>query len=182
MEQRPGKLEERLMKQSSNVDDSSKNTPRGSFNLMGVKRNKKPQSKVIMVIGGGVLFLFVAIGCIFYIAMKAMEANSPDKVDESSVKADAALNSKPITDDDIQKRRAEILRKKLEKEKKEKEEQAAAAAAAAKADAERQHGSNTSTAAGKGDLPRTEAYMRKLAGGIIVQEAGAGRVVQEMSR
>lgn len=150
------------MTEKNDPDDLFKSTPRGDFNLLGVKKDKKPKGKVFLIIGCGVLFLFVAIGSIFFFAYRAMEANNPNKVDESTVKADAALNAKPITDDELQKRRAEILRRKKEEEAKTQPPPAAQPQTAA------------ITPAKQEPPPPSAAYLRKLSGGVTVQEADGG--------
>lgn len=150
------------MTENSDVDESTKNTSRGDFNLLGVKKDRKPKAKVLLVIGGGVLFLFLALGVIFYFAFKAIEANNPNKVDESKVKADAALAAKPTTDDDIQKKRELILKRRQQEEQKKLEDPAPAPQKAGKANA-----------AADPEQP-SQAYLRKLSGGIAVQETGDG--------
>ncbi|ECY2548815.1 TrbI/VirB10 family protein [Salmonella enterica] len=151
------------MTENNESDDLFKNLPRGDFNLLGVKKDKKPKTKIILVIGGGVLFLFIAISSIFFFAYRAMQANNPNPVDETNVKADAALNSKPISDDELQKRRAEILRRKKEEEAKTPPQPVQTTPAIV-------------TATGKQEPPPpSAAYLRKLSGGITVQETGGGQ-------
>ncbi|WP_340621889.1 TrbI/VirB10 family protein [Xenorhabdus siamensis] len=150
------------MSENNNADESTKNTPRGDFNLLGVKKDRKPKAKVLLVIGGGVLFLFMALGVIFYSAFQAMKANNPNKVDESKVKADAALAAKPITDDDIQKKRAQILKRRQQEEQKKQEDSAPNPSQIGKANA-----------IADPEQP-SPAYLRKLSGGIAVQETGGG--------
>ncbi|MGK7247415.1 TrbI/VirB10 family protein [Buttiauxella agrestis] len=150
------------MTEKNDSDDLFKSTPRGDFNLLGVKKDKKPKGKVLLIIGSGVLFLFVAIGSIFFFAYRAMEANNPNQVDETQVKADAALNTKPVTDDELQKRRAEILRRKKEEEAKTQPPPVQTQPVVA-------------VNAGKQEPPPpSAAYLRKLSGGVTVQETDGG--------
>ncbi|PHM25044.1 TrbI/VirB10 family protein [Xenorhabdus budapestensis] len=157
------------MPENSNTDESTKNTPRGDFNLLGVKKDRKPKAKVLLVIGGGVFFLFMALGVIFYFALQAIEANNPNKVDESKVKADAALAAKPVTDDDIQKKRAQILKRRQQEAQKKQE---------APVPNPPQTGKANATAEPEQPSP---AYLRKLSGGIAIQETGGGSSSQSQS-
>lgn len=151
------------MAPKNDAEDADKNQPRGDFNLLAVAKDKKPKKKVILVIGSGVLFLFLAIGTIFYLAFSAMESNNPSKVDESKVKADPALATKPVSDDDIQKRREQILQRRKQEEKKKAEE----------AESKPQP-KPTQTNANPDTPPPSAAYLRKLSGGLLVQETGGG--------
>lgn len=150
------------MTASSNNDDSGKTIPRGDFNLLGIKKDRKPKAKVIMVIGGGVIFLFVAISVIFYSAFSAMEANNPNKVDESKVRADAALEPKQVSDDEIQRRREQILKRRNQEEQKQHENAVNPIPAPSQASQPQPQ-----------PQPPSAAYMRKLGGGVTVQETGA---------
>jgi type IV secretion system protein VirB10 len=153
------------MTENKESDDLFKHSPRGDFNLLGVKKDKKPKTKIILVIGGGVLFLFITISSIFFFAYRAMQANNPNPVDEKNVKADAALNTKPVSDDELQNRRAEILRRKKEEEAKTQPPPV-------------QPTSAVVAASGKQEPPPpSAAYLRKLSGGITVQETGGGQSV-----
>ncbi|CAH0296225.1 hypothetical protein WB66_23510 [bacteria symbiont BFo1 of Frankliniella occidentalis] len=144
---------------SNNAGGDSK-APRGDFNLLGVKKDKKPKAKVYMVICGGVIFLLIALFAIFFFAYRAMEANSTEKVDESKVKADPALSSKVSDDDELQKRRKQILENRKQEEKKQQPPPAAAATAPLPAKPE--------------PPPPSAAYLRKLGGGVLVQESDKG--------
>lgn len=150
---------------AKNDSGEAKATPRGDFNLLGVKKDKKPKAKVFLVIGGGVLFLLIALTGIFLFTYKAMQANTAEKVDESKVKADAALNSVEVSDDELQKRREQILEARKQKEMEAANNPPPSSAAAT--------ATTTATAtAAPAPPPPTAAYLRKLAGGILVKETG----------
>lgn len=138
------------------------NSPRGDFNLLGVKKDKRPKKMLFLVVGGGIIFLCVAISTIFFFAYKAMQSNNPNQIDESTVKADPALNSRPIADDELQNRRNEIIRRKKEEENKKPIEPVAPAAAVA-------------ATAKPEPPPPSAAYLRKLSGGLTVQESGGSQ-------
>lgn len=160
------------MTKNSSTDESINNQPRGDFNLLGVKRDKKPKTKVMLVIGGGILFLFLTIGSVFFFAFKAMSENNPSKVDESKVKADAALEAKPITDDDIKKKR-ELIIKKRQQEEKERQEQTKPVP--------QQPNKGGQGSVEPEAVQQSAAYQRKLSGGVTVQETGGASTSQSAS-
>lgn len=153
------------MSEKNNADELPVNVPRGDFNLLGVKKDKKPRAKIILVIGGGILFIILTVSIIFYSAYRAMNANKHEEIDESKVKPDAALAAKPITDNDIQKKRDLIIKQRQEEErrKKEQEEQG-------------QQGQPSSPAGNTApeEAQPSQAYLRKLTGGVLVQDSGSG--------
>lgn len=153
------------MSENNNTDDSPVNVPRGDFNLLGVKKDKKPRAKIILVIGGGVLFIILTIGIIFYSAYSAMNANKHEEIDESKVKPDAALAAKPITDDDIQKKRDLIIKQRQEEERKKREQE--------EQEQQRKPPSPSGNVVTE-DAQPNQAYLRKLTGGVLVQDSGSG--------
>ncbi|WP_289347205.1 TrbI/VirB10 family protein [Pantoea stewartii] len=153
------------MSEKNNTDESPVNVPRGDFNLLGVKKDKKPRVKIILVIGGGVLFIILTIGIIFYSAYSAMNANKHEEIDESKVKPDAALAAKPITDDDIQKKRDLIIKQRQEEERKKREQE--------EQGQQRKPPSPSGNVATE-DAQPNQAYLRKLTGGVLVQDSGSG--------
>lgn len=166
------------MEKNNDSHDEPKTLPRGDFNLLGIKKNNKPKAKVIMVIGIGVMFLIVALGSIFFFAYRAMEANNPDKVDETKVKPDAALSAKQQDDNEIQKRREEILEKRREEEQRKAAEQQAQQQQPENNN-NNQHTNNTKT---NNQAPApSQAYLRKLSGGVMVQETGGANSSQSSS-
>lgn len=153
------------MSEKNNADDLPVNVPRGDFNLLGVKKDKKPRAKIFLVIGGGILFIILTIGIIFYSAYSAMNANKHDEIDESKVKPDAALAAKPITDDDLQKKRDLIIKQRQEEERKRKEQEE---------QSQQRKPSSPSGNAAPEDAQPNQAYLRKLTGGVLVQNSGSG--------
>lgn len=146
-----------MTEKNNDVPDPIHSPSRGDFNLLGVKSDRKPKTKVLLVIGSGVLFLFLALGIVFYIAYQAIQDNNPDKVDETLVKADAALAAKPVTDDEIQKRRDLFLKKRqLEKVQ------------------EPQKPPEPPPPAAPVEPEKSEAYLRKLTGGVHAQNSDSG--------
>lgn len=153
------------MSEKNNADDSPVNAPRGDFNLLGVKKDKKPRAKMILIIGGGILLIILTIGIVLYSAYNAMNVNTHEEIDESKVKPDAALDAKPITDDEIQKKRDFIIKQRQEEEQKEQE-------------LEKQEQQKTPVLPAvntvPADTPPDPAYLRKLTGGVLVQDSGSG--------
>ncbi|TLI90749.1 hypothetical protein [Escherichia sp. E4736] len=153
------------MSEKNDIDDFPVNTPRGDFNLLGVKKDKKPRTKIILIIGVGVISIILAVVIIFYSAYNAMNVNTHEEIDESKVKPDAALDAKPITDDEIQKKRDFIIKQRQEEEQKEKEQ-------------EKQEQQKTPVLPAVNtvlaDTPPDPAYLRKLTGGVLVQDSGSG--------
>lgn len=150
------------MPKKNEIEKDAVNTPRGDFNLLGVKKDKKPKKKYILVIGGGVLFLIISIGFIAYFTIQAFKANNPDKVDESLVKADAALAAKPVVDDDIQKKRDQIVKQRQQEQQKQEEQ------------AVQPPPQGDKPNAAQVEVQPSAAFLRKLAGGVTVQETGGG--------
>lgn len=150
------------MTEKNDSDDLFKNTPRGDFNLLGVKKDRKRKSKVVMVIGCGVLFLIIAISTIFFFAYRAIQANNPNPIDESTVKADAALNTTPVADDELEKRRNAIVRRKKEQSAQEPAPQSPPAV-------------TESSPPPPVVVAPSEAYLRKMNSGILVQETNANQ-------
>ncbi|WP_174888606.1 TrbI/VirB10 family protein [Candidatus Hamiltonella defensa] len=88
-------------------------SPRGDFDAR-VKRKKRGMTlKTLLIAGGVVLTLCIAVMVIFMIAASHMSQNN--KIDESRVKADDALQRVTGKDDDMDK----FMRKKETKETKE---------------------------------------------------------------
>lgn len=150
------------MTEKNDSDDLFKNTPRGDFNLLGVKKDRKRKSKVVIVIGCGVLFLIIAISTIFFFAYRAIQANNPNPIDESTVKADAALNTTPVADDELEKRRNAIVRRKKEQSAQELAPQSPPAV-------------TESSPPPPVVVAPSEAYLRKMNSGILVQETNANQ-------
>lgn len=136
-------------------------TPRGDFNLLGVARDKRPKNKAFLVIGVGISIMLIGIGLIVWFAVAAYRNAVPEQVDESKVKADAALNSAQAPDDAMKKKQQEILDKKRE--------QARLNAA------QKQDNHNASPPPQTPDVPEVakvdETLQRKLAGGVLAIDA-----------
>jgi type IV secretion system protein VirB10 len=102
---------------SASPGDSSK--ARGSFDIRNKRRgNNSTNKKLYLGIAAvAVVFLAIIIGGWSLVISKMNEGSS--KVDESTVKKDAALDVDKGHDDSMKKARAEQLRLQIEKEKRE---------------------------------------------------------------
>jgi type IV secretion system protein VirB10 len=105
---------------SASPSDSSK--ARGSFDIRNKRRGNDPAKKKLYlgIAAAALVFLAIIIGGWSLVISKMNEGSS--KVDESTVKKDAALDVDKGHDDSMRKARAEQLRLQIEKEKREQAE------------------------------------------------------------
>jgi type IV secretion system protein VirB10 len=105
---------------SASPGDSSK--ARGSFDIRNKRRGNDPAKKKLYlgIAAAALVFLAIIIGGWSLVISKMNEGSS--KVDESTVKKDAALDVDKGHDDSMKKARAEQLRLQIEKEKREQAE------------------------------------------------------------